>query len=311
MKALGKKQRAKLRDTISLFTKLSLMKNIYIFGVGLIGGSIALKARELNIFDEIIGIGRPGGNSLEGLVKSGVLDSSSTQIDRSINKASLIIIATPVAQTKLILKEIKPFLHANTIITDVGSTKSNVMDEAKVVLMDKFSQFIGSHPIAGSEKHGASAAKKDLFQNKNIILTPNNENPLKQITKLTKFWELLGGEVTNMKAEDHDQIFSTVSHLPHLLAFGLVNLINNKKNKDILLNFAASGFRDFSRIAASSPEVWRDISIQNQESIVRDLKLFQTEISKLTSFIETKDQKKLEEYLKLASSTRQNWTEEN
>jgi prephenate dehydrogenase len=281
------------------------MKNIYIFGVGLIGGSIALKARELNIFDEIIGIGRPGGNSLEGLVKSGVLDSSSTQIDRSINKASLIIIATPVAQTKLILKEIKPFLHANTIITDVGSTKSNVMDEAKVVLMDKFSQFIGSHPIAGSEKHGASAAKK------NIILTPNNENPLEQITKLTKFWESLGGEVTNMKAEDHDQIFSTVSHLPHLLAFGLVNLINNKKNKDILLNFAASGFRDFSRIAASSPEVWRDISIQNQESIVRDLKLFQTEISKLTNFIETKDQKKLEEYLKLASSTRQNWTEEN
>ena len=119
MKVFGKKQRAKLLDTISLFTKLSLMKNIYIFGVGLIGGSIALKARELNIFDEIIGIGRPGGNSLEGLVKSGVLDSSSTQIDSSINKASLIIIATPVTQTKLILKVIKPFLHANTIITNV------------------------------------------------------------------------------------------------------------------------------------------------------------------------------------------------
>jgi len=286
------------------------MTKLYIFGVGLIGGSIALKARELNIFDEIIGIGRIGGNSLKGLVESGVLDYSSSEIDEKINAASLIIIATPVAQTKLILKKIEPFLNSNTIITDVGSTKSNVMKEAKLVLKDKFSQFIGSHPIAGSEKHGALAAKKNLFDNKNIILTPHKENSSEQAKKLTKFWESLGGIVTNMKADDHDQIFSTVSHLPHLLAFGLVNLINNKKNKDILLNFAASGFRDFSRIAASSPEVWRDISIQNQESIIEDLKLFQKEITKLTEFLEKKDQKKLEEYLKLASSTRKKWTED-
>ena len=286
------------------------MTKLYIFGVGLIGGSIALKARELNIFDEIIGIGRIGGNSLKGLVESGVLDYSSSEIDEKINAASLIIIATPVAQTKLILKKIEPFLNSNTIITDVGSTKSNVMKEAKLVLKDKFSQFIGSHPIAGSEKHGALAAKKNLFDNKNIILTPHKKNSSEQAKKLTKFWESLGGIVTNMKADDHDQIFSTVSHLPHLLAFGLVNLINNKKNKDILLNFAASGFRDFSRIAASSPEVWRDISIQNQESIIEDLKLFQKEITKLTEFLEKKDQKKLEEYLKLASSTRKKWTED-
>ncbi len=287
------------------------MEKLYIFGVGLIGGSIALKARSLNIFDEIVGIGRPGGNSLESLVISGALDYSSTEIDVNINKASLIIIATPVEQTKLILKKIEPFLEANTIITDVGSTKSIVMNEAKLALKNKFSQFIGSHPIAGSEKHGASAAKENLFQGKNIVLTPNNKNSLEQITKLTKFWESLGGVVTNMEADDHDQIFSTVSHLPHLLAFGLVNLINNKKNKGILLNFAASGFRDFSRIAASSPEVWRDISIQNHQSIIGDLQLFQKEIAKLINFLEKKDQKGLENYLKLASSTRKNWSEKN
>ena len=286
------------------------MEKLYIFGVGLIGGSIALKARSLNIFDEIVGIGRSGGNSLESLVTSGALDYSSTEIGTDINKASLIIIAAPVAQTKLILKKIEPFLNINTIITDVGSTKTIVMTEAKLILKDKFSQFIGSHPIAGSEKHGASAAKKDLFYGKNIILTPNNENPLGRIIKLTKFWESLGGVVTKMKADEHDQIFSTISHLPHLLAFGLVNLINNKKNKNDLLNFAASGFRDFSRIAASSPEVWRDISIQNQESVIKDLKLFQKEIAKLTNFLEKKDQKGLEEYLKLASNTRKNWAEE-
>mgnify|MGYP006141261211 FL=1 len=287
------------------------MKKLYIFGVGLIGGSIALKARELNIFDEIIGIGRPGGNSLENLVESGVLNSSPTEIDPNINEASLIIIAAPVEQTKLILNKIEPFIEEQTIITDVGSTKSNVMNEAKLVLKDKFSQFIGSHPIAGSEKHGTSAAKKDLFKDKNIILTPNKENSLQQITKLTKFWEAMGGVVTNMKADVHDQIFSTVSHLPHLLAFGLVNLINNKKNKNTLLHFAASGFRDFSRIAASSPEVWRDISIQNQELIIEDLQLFQKEIAKLTNFLQKQDQKGLEEYLKLASRTRKNWAKED
>ncbi len=287
------------------------MKKIYIFGVGLIGGSIARKTRDLNIFDEIIGIGRAGGSSMDKLVQSGVLNSSSTQIGKEIGEASLIVIATPVAQTKIILKKIQPFLNPETIITDVGSTKSDIMCDAKLILNNKFSQFIGSHPIAGSEKHGPSAAKKDLFQGKNIILTPNKENPINKISELTKFWELMGGKVTNMAADDHDQIFSTISHLPHLLAFSLVSLINNKDNKDILLNFAASGFRDFSRIAASSPEVWKDITIQNQDSIIKDLKLFQKEIVKLTTFIELKNENKLEDYLKLASITRQSWLEDS
>tara|TARA_B100000780_G_scaffold130889_1_gene91759 strand:+ start:397 stop:1260 length:864 start_codon:yes stop_codon:yes gene_type:complete len=287
------------------------MKKIYIFGVGLIGGSIALKARDLNIFDEIIGIGRAGGSSLDKLVQSGVLNSSLTQIGEEIRDANLIVIATPVAQTKIILKKIQPLLNPETIITDVGSTKSDIMCEAKLILNDNFSQFIGSHPIAGSEKHGPSAAKKDLFQGKNIVLTPNKENSINKISELTKFWELMGGKVTNMDANDHDQIFSTVSHLPHLLAFSLVSLINNKENKDVLLNFAASGFRDFSRIAASSPEVWKDITIQNHDSIIKDLKLFQKEIVKLTNFIELKNEDKLEDYLKLASNTRQSWSEDN
>ena len=287
------------------------MKNLYIFGVGLIGGSIALKVRELFSFDKIIGIGRVGGNSLEGLVDSGILDSSSTKVDQNINQADLIIIATPVSQTKNILQEIKPHLNKNTIVTDVGSTKHDIMNDAKIILENKFSQFIGSHPIAGSEKHGPLAAKKDLFDKKNIILTPTIENEPENIKALTIFWESLGGIVSQMKADEHDQIFSTISHLPHLLAFSLVNLINNKTNKDTLLNFAASGFRDFSRIAASSPDVWKDISIQNQKSIIKDLTLFQKEITKITNFIETKDKKALEEYLKLASKTRKNWIKED
>jgi len=220
----------------------------------------------------------------------------------------MILIATPVAQINSILKTIYPHLSETTIITDVGSTKLNVLNEAKLNLKDKYNQFIGSHPIAGSEKNGAKAAELDLFKNKNIIITKENLSSTDDQKKLASFWSSLGGIVSKMTAEDHDQIFSTVSHLPHLLAFNLVNLINKKKNKEVLLNFAASGFRDFSRIAASSPEMWRDICLANKESILQDLILFEKEINELKTFLELNDEDNLEKYLKNASTTRKNWS---
>jgi prephenate dehydrogenase len=195
------------------------------------------------------------------------------------------------------------------VVTDVGSTKSDVMNAAQESLKDKFNQFIGSHPIAGSEKHGPGAANCQLFENKDIIITPNDNTLDTTIKYLRKFWVSLGGRVSNMTPEIHDEIFSTVSHIPHLLAFGLVNLINNKSNKDQLLNFAASGFRDFSRIAASSPEVWRDISLANKKAILNDLKLYQNEISSIMQLIEKENINELEKYLIKASTTRSEWVE--
>ena len=284
------------------------MKKLLIFGVGLIGGSVALKAREQKLFSEIVGVSRAGGTDLNYLVENNMLDYVSSNISKDISSADMILIATPVAQINSILKTIYPHLSETTIITDVGSTKLNVLNEAKLNLKDKYNQFIGSHPIAGSEKNGAKAAELDLFKNKNIIITEENLSSTDDLKKLTSFWSSLGGIVSKMTAEDHDQIFSTVSHLPHLLAFNLVNLINKKKNKEVLLNFAASGFRDFSRIAASSPEMWRDICLANKESILQDLILFEKEINELKSFLELNDKDNLEKYLKNASTTRKNWS---
>ena len=285
------------------------MKKILIFGIGLIGGSIALKIKQKNLFDQIIGVGRGGGTSLTSYVSTGMLDVAIEKASEEITSTDLIVIATPVAQTKKILTDIYPFINEKSVITDVGSTKSDVMAAAKESLKEKFNQFIGSHPIAGSEKHGASAANYKLFENKDIIITPHDNSLKNTIDYLRKFWVSLGGRVSNMTPEIHDEIFSTVSHIPHLLAFGLVNLINNKSNKDQLLNFAASGFRDFSRIAASSPEVWRDISLANKKAILNDLKLYQDEISSIINLIEEENTNKLDQYLIKASTTRSEWIE--
>ena len=285
------------------------MKKILIFGIGLIGGSIALKIKQKKLFDHIIGVGRGGGTSLTSYVSKGMLDVAIEKASEEIASTDLIIIATPVAQTKKILADIYPFLNEKSVITDVGSTKSDVMAAAKECLKEKSHQFIGSHPIAGSEKHGASAANFQLFEKKDIIITPHDNSLNSTIDYLRKFWVSLGGRVSNMTPEIHDEIFSTVSHIPHLLAFGLVNLINNKSNKDQLLNFAASGFRDFSRIAASSPEVWRDISLANKRAILNDLKLYQDEISSIIKLIEEENTNELDQYLIKASTTRSEWIE--
>ena len=285
------------------------MKKILIFGIGLIGGSIALKIKQKKLFDQIIGVGRSGGTSLTSYVSSGMLDVAFEKASEEIASTDLIVIATPVAQTKKILADIYPFINEKSVITDVGSTKSDVMAAAKETLKEKFNQFIGSHPIAGSEKHGANAANCQLFENKDIIITPHDNSLNSTIDYLRKFWVNLGGRVSNMTPEIHDEIFSTVSHIPHLLAFGLVNLINNKSNKEQLLNFAASGFRDFSRIAASSPEVWRDISLANKKAILNDLKLYQDEISSIIKLIEEENTNKLDQYLIEASTTRSEWIE--
>ena len=286
------------------------MKNLLIFGVGLIGGSIALKVKKDAIFDRVIGVSRNNGRSLDDFVKKGMLDEIAVNVEEAISTANFIIIATPVAQTKNILKKIYPYLNADCLVTDVGSTKSEVMLDAAESLGDKFDQFIGSHPIAGSEKHGPDAADEKLFEGKNIIITPHSQANKGQLDYLWGFWECMGGIVSSMTPSQHDEIFSTVSHLPHLLAFALVNLINKKNSKDQLLEFASSGFRDFSRIAASSPEVWRDISLANKKAIISDLTLYKKEIDVLVEFIDNSQEGNLNDYLSKASSTRSEWAED-
>lgn len=286
------------------------MNKILIFGVGLIGGSIALKAKDLRLCKEIVGISRSNGTDLSPFVKSGMLDRASSNYQSEIQSADLIVLATPVAQIEITLEKIYPLLTANTLITDVGSTKTNINQAAKVFLKEKYSQFIGSHPIAGSEKHGPQSAMADLFENKNIIITPHTQSKKEDINKIENFWKKLGGITSIMDANLHDEIFSTVSHLPHLLAFSLVNLINDKKNKETMLEHAASGFRDFSRIAGSSAEMWRDICLANKDAILTDLELYKKEIEALSNLIKNNHHEDLLNYFLKASKTRQNWSKD-
>ncbi|MEY3067754.1 MAG: hypothetical protein RLZ27_195 [Pseudomonadota bacterium] len=283
------------------------MNKILIFGVGLIGGSIALSAKKSGLASDIVGVGRNQDN-LNDAIKLKLIDRTSQELNKDIAEAHIIIIATPVAQFPLILKTIQPHLSSHTIITDVGSTKTSVIESAKQILGSQYSQFIGGHPIAGSEKHGATAAHIDLFKDKNVILTPDQDTSSRAKEVIEVLWKNAGAIVSNMSHSDHDKIFSTISHLPHLLAFSLVDMITQRANANELLKFAASGFKDFTRIAASSPEMWKDITLANKKFILDDIKHFENQIKLLKEAIEHEDEKKILTLFENASKTRSEWS---
>ena len=298
------------------------MKKIVIFGVGLIGGSVALTLKKAgkhnNTVTHIVGVGRTEKN-LQNALDLGVIDAAETNIAEACNDADIILIAAPVAQTASILQSIKPHLHSNTVITDAGSTKSDVLTCANAILGEQFNQFVGGHPIAGAEKSGVSAAKADLFIGKNVVLTPhinhdalqdntNEASRASKIARVAEMWRTCGAKVSEMSAETHDRIFAAVSHLPHLLAFALVDEIAARPNAEQLFSFAASGFRDFTRIAGSHPEMWRDISLANKNALLGEISAFEKELSKLKQLLIDENGMGLQALFERASIARNNWT---
>ncbi len=286
------------------------MKKLVIFGVGLIGGSVALALKKAGLATHIVGIGRTE-KSLNEALDLGVIDSVETNIEAAIQEADLILIAAPVAQTTAILQSIKPHLNKQTVITDAGSTKADVLACAKTVLGAQFNQFVGGHPIAGAEKSGVSAAMPDLYVGKNVVLTPTAESSIDAVESVTKLWQACGANVSEMTAETHDGIFAAVSHLPHLLAFALVDDIASRPNAAQLFSFAASGFRDFTRIAGSHPEMWRDISLANKSALLSELTAYQLELSQLKQLLEHEDSSGLQALFERASVARNNWARDN
>lgn len=282
------------------------MKKLVIFGVGLIGGSVALALKQARFTSHIVGVGRTK-SSLDEALTLGVIDSAETDIAKALDGADLVLIAAPVAQTTAILQSIKPHLNKQTVITDAGSTKGDVLTAAHTVLGVQFNQFIGGHPIAGAEKSGVSAAKVDLFISKNVVLTPTTETNMDAIASVTQLWQACGANVSEMSAEKHDSIFAAVSHLPHLLAFALVDDIAARPNAAQLFSFAASGFRDFTRIAGSHPEMWRDISLANRAALLNELSAYQLELNQLKQLIENEDGAGLQALFERASVARNNW----
>jgi prephenate dehydrogenase len=284
---------------------------VVIFGIGLIGGSFALALRKADALDEVVGFGRTASN-LQQAINLRIIDriGQDKYLATEICGADLVFLATPVGQMAELMARIAPHLGAHTLVTDGGSTKSDVVAAARANLGDKISQFIPAHPIAGAELTGASAAHADLYQRKKVVLTPLPENSKESVARVRKAWELCGAVVSELTAAQHDTVFAAVSHLPHLLSFALVHDLAQRDNRDQLLSFAASGFRDFTRIAASSPEMWRDISLANREALLLEVKRYADELYIVYRALENNDAAKLEEIFSLAREVRSAWTQQ-
>lgn len=282
-----------------------MLDKLVIIGVGLIGGSAARAARRAGLARRIVGVGRPSEN-LDNALRLGVIDAVEP-IDQAVSDADLVLLAMPVGQMPDVMAAIAPHLAAKAIVTDAGSTKGDVVAAARANLGNKLPQFVPGHPIAGAEKSGVLAAKTELFDGKNVVLTPLPENPAASVDKVTDFWRSCGAFVIDMPVEMHDRIFAAVSHLPHVLAFALVEEIARRPNADQLFAFAAGGFRDFSRIAGSSPEMWRDICLANRPAMLQELDAYIERLQEIRGLIDAGDGDALAAAFEHARNARTDW----
>ena len=281
-----------------------MIKKITIIGVGLIGGSLAKAIKKNNLAEVVFGFGR-NLSRLESAKKSNIIDQYSIDISEALDGASIVVIATPVGTFNSILRELKPYITEGMIITDVGSTKMGIAKAAREILVEMASCFVPAHPIAGKEKSGFESSDAELFLNKKVIITPLEINTDKTINSLKKIWEDVGADVDFMSAESHDELLGMTSHLPHMLAFSLVNyLITQNPSASI---YAAGGFKDFSRIASGDAVMWRDICLNNRNQIIAHIKNYQETLSALVDAIDNQDKDKLESFFRDAKNTRDSW----
>ncbi len=275
-----------------------------IIGVGLIGGSLGLIAKQKNLVEEVVGFGRKRG-MLQKAVSLKAIDRYSLSLPKAAEGADLIVLATPMGTFEKICREILPYLQRGAVVTDVGSVKGNWVTRLESILSPQ-AFFVGGHPIAGREKSGVEAARADLFQGSRCVLTPTSRTDPAALEKVTRLWEKTGAKVALIDPVDHDQIMGAVSHLPHLAAYALMETLTHPKiarNKPV--QFSAGGLRDFTRIAASSPEMWRDIFLTNKEVMVEMIDLFQETIEKIKKKILDEDGEGLFEIFDRAKEIRQ------
>ena len=281
---------------------------VVIIGAGLIGGSFALALRQAGAARHIVGLGR-SPEAMARALALGIVDEVCTTSADALRGAELVLIAAPVAQTGTILAALLPHLEAHTIVTDAGSTKSDVVAAARAVFGGRIGQFVPGHPIAGSEANGPDAAKAGLYRGKKTVLTPLPENAAADVDKVAAAWRACGAIVHCLSAQEHDQVFAAVSHLPHLLAFGLVDDIAARPHASLLFQYAASGFRDFTRIAGSSPEMWRDISLANRAALIEELDAYLAQLSTMRTMLAAGDGAGLESVYARAQRARRAWIE--
>jgi prephenate dehydrogenase len=281
------------------------LDTIAIFGVGLIGGSFALGLKAAGAAKRVIGLGRNPANIAHAL-QLGVIDEASKD-PAVVAGADLVFIATPVGQMGTIMRAIAPHLGPGTVVTDGGSTKRDVAALAYRLLGKRAAQFVPGHPIAGAEHSGVSAARADLYQQRKVVLTPLPENSERSIRRVRAAWRLCGARLFRMQPAEHDRVFAAVSHLPHLLSYALVDQVARHPNGKALFEYAAGGFRDFTRIASSHPEMWRDICIANRKALLAELAGYQRELAEMKQLLQKGDAAGLEKIFSRARDARNRW----
>jgi prephenate dehydrogenase len=279
---------------------------IVIFGVGLIGGSFALALKHAGVAKKIVGVCRTQA-SIKSALDLGAIDAIGAVDKATLQDADLVLLAMPVGQMGEVMARIAPHLGPNTIVTDAGSTKQDVVALAYKHLTAHIARFVPAHPIAGGEVSGVSAARADLYRRKKVVITPLKENAAEAIKKIRAVWEACGAEVREMPPAQHDAVFAAVSHLPHLLAYALVHDIANRPDAEVMFDFAAGGFRDFTRIAGSHPEMWRDISLANRDALLKEIDSYQSEVAALRILVEQRDAAGLEKLFEFARDARSAW----
>ena len=284
-----------------------MFEQLGLIGCGLMGGSFALALKRAGLVKRVVGYSK-SPSTTERARLMGVIDVEAPSALLAVSGADIVLIAVPVAATEATFKAIKHLVTSNMLVMDVGSTKRDVIDAGRRALREQIGSFVPAHPITGKEVSGVDNADPDLYTGRQVILTPIERTLTVQLQKAVDVWTALGCRVLKMSPEQHDAAFAAVSHLPHLIAFALMNAISGQPQGKDYLSLAGPGFRDFTRIAASDSKVWRDILISNREELLAQSKIFQRNLHALELMISSGNTEALEGLLEQASITRGTWS---
>ncbi len=283
-----------------------MFEQLGLIGCGLMGGSFALALKRAGLVKRVVGYSK-SPSTTERARQMGVIDVEAPSALLAVSGADIVLLAVPVSATEASFKAIRHLITPNTLVMDVGSTKRDVVDAARRVLRDNVGCFVPAHPITGKEVSGVEHADVNLYNGKQVILTPIERTFTVQLQKAVNVWTALGCDVVKMSPQSHDAAYAAVSHLPHLIAFALINGIAGQDRGREYMSLAGPGFRDFTRIAASDPKMWRDILIANREELLDQSRIFQQTLQNLEKLISSGDGDALEKLVEQASETRANW----
>ena len=283
-----------------------MFEQLGLIGCGLMGGSFALALKRAGLVKRIVGYSN-SPSTTERARQMGVIDADAASAPLAVSGADIVLLAMPVSATQATLKAIRHLVGPTTLVMDVGSTKRDVVNAARRALGEQIGSFVPCHPITGKEVSGVDHADVNLYEGKQVILTPIENTLNAQLQKATEVWTALGCQVLHMSPEAHDAAYAAVSHLPHLIAFAMINGIASQAQGQDYMALAGPGFRDFTRIAASNPQVWRDILLANREELLAQSRVFQQSLQLLEQLISSDNAEALESQIRQASETLAKW----